>query len=209
MTISLSDTGKRYNRDWIFRRLTYQFSSGTSYAIIGPNGSGKSTLLQAISGALLINEGRIRYERNGEIIADDQMHRFLSFCAPYLELIEEMTATELLDFHQRFKPLIDGIDTTAALQLVGLGTAKNKQIRYFSSGMKQRLKLAQAFFSNTPLLLLDEPCTNLDKEGVALYQSLLSDFTKDRIVLIGSNVSVEYATCQEQLVISDYSSSAS
>ncbi|MFM7645654.1 MAG: ATP-binding cassette domain-containing protein [Sphingomonadales bacterium] len=204
MTISLSDTGKRYNRDWIFRRLTYQFCSGTSYAIVGPNGSGKSTLLQAISGALLINEGSIGYEQNGVPIADDRVHGYLSFCAPYLELIEEMTATELLDFHRQFKPLMPGIDTATALQLAGLGTTKNKQIRYFSSGMKQRLKLAQAFFSDTPLLLLDEPCTNLDKEGIALYQSLLNDFTKDRIVIIGSNVSAEYATCQAQLAIHDH-----
>jgi ABC-type multidrug transport system ATPase subunit len=204
MTISLSDTGKRFNRDWIFRHFTYQFLSGSSYAIVGPNGSGKSTLLQAISGALLINEGSIRFIENENPIADEQVHRSLSYCAPYLELIEEMTAKELLDFHQAFKPLMPGIDTTTALTMVGLAVAGQKQIRYFSSGMKQRLKLAQAFFSNTPVLLLDEPCTNLDKEGVALYRSLLDNYTKDRIVIISSNDPVEYAHCKVVIAIDDF-----
>ena len=204
MTISLSDTGKRFNRDWIFRHFTYQFLSGSSYAIVGPNGSGKSTLLQAISGALLINEGSIRFLENETPIADEQVHRSLSYCAPYLELIEEMTAKELLDFHQAFKPLMPGIDTTTALTMVGLAVAGQKQIRYFSSGMKQRLKLAQAFFSNTPVLLLDEPCTNLDKEGVALYRSLLDNHTKDRIVIISSNDPVEYAHCNVVIAIDDF-----
>lgn len=204
MTISLSNTGKRFNRDWIFRHLSYQFLSGSSYAIVGPNGSGKSTLLQTISGALLINEGSIRYHENETTIVDDQVHRFLSYCAPYLELIEEMTATELLDFHQQFKPLMNGIDTSAALGMVGLSTAGQKQIRHFSSGMKQRLKLAQAFFSATPVLLLDEPCTNLDKEGIALYQSLLDNYSKDRIVIISSNDPVEYAHCKSVIAIDDF-----
>jgi ABC-type multidrug transport system ATPase subunit len=128
-------------------------------------------------------------------------------CAPYLELIEEMTATELLDFHVQFKPFLVGIDTSAALAMVGLATARNKQIRYFSSGMKQRLKLAQAFFSDTPVLLLDEPCTNLDKEGITVYRSLLDNYTKERIVIISSNDPAEYTTCQARLVITDYSSS--
>lgn len=204
MTISLSDTGKRFNQDWIFRHLSYQFLSGSSYAIVGPNGSGKSTLLQAMSGALLVNEGSIRYQENEKTLADEQVHLSLSLCAPYLELIEEMTATELLDFHHQFKPLMPGIDTGTALEMVGLTAARNKQIRYFSSGMKQRLKLAQAFFSATPVLLLDEPCTNLDKEGIALYQSLLDRYTNDRLVVISSNDPVEYAGCKFVIAIDDF-----
>ena len=204
MTISLSDTGKRFNRDWIFRHLSYQFSSGSSYAIVGPNGSGKSTLLQAISGALLINEGSIGYELNGQPITDEKVHRHLSFCAPYLELIEEMTATELLRFHREFKPLLPGIDIENALELAGLAPAAQKQIRYFSSGMEQRLKLIQCFLSDAPVLLLDEPCTNLDKEGIALYRSLLEQYSTKRLVIISSNDPVEYAHCTAQISISDY-----
>lgn len=204
MTISLSDTGKRYNRDWIFRHLSYQFLSGNAYAITGSNGSGKSTLLQAISGSLLINEGSIRYEKDDTVISDENIYRYVSLCAPYLELIEEMTATELLDFQQAFKPFFPHFDTKKLLQIAGLEAAAQKQIRYFSSGMKQRLKLIQAFASDTPILLLDEPCTNLDQEGIALYQFLLQQHTDNRIVIISSNDPVEYAHCTARIAMGDY-----
>lgn len=205
MTISLSDLGKRFNRDWIFRRLTYEFSAGNSYALIGPNGSGKSTLLQVIGGALFFNEGTIRYTDTAQQeIKDELVFKQVAIAAPYLEFIEEMTGQELLDFHQTFKPFIKGKNSAAILHEVGLSDAAQKQIRYYSSGMKQRLKLAQSFFCDTPVLLLDEPCTNLDQNGIELYHRLLSLYTQNRIVIIASNDPVEYKFCQQQLLLSEY-----
>jgi len=205
MTISLSDLGKRFNRDWIFRGLTYKFSAGNSYALIGPNGSGKSTLLQVIGAALFFNEGTIRYTDSAlQEIKDELIYKQVSLAAPYLELIEEMTGQELLDFHQTFKPFIKGKNSLSILEEVGLSTAAQKQVRYYSSGMKQRLKLAQSFFCDTPVLLLDEPCTNLDQNGIELYHRLLSIYTTNRIVLIASNDPVEYKFCQEQLLLSEF-----
>ena len=204
MQITLSNTGKRFNREWIFRHCSYEFEQGKKYAITGPNGSGKSTLLQVIAGATIHNEGTIEYRNEQLEIDNGQHYSLLSIAAPYLELIEEMTAKEMLEFHARFKPLTAALDITAMLKIVGLEKAVDKQIRYFSSGMKQRLKLAQAFFSNTPVLLLDEPTTNLDADGIALYLSLINNYTKDRLVIVSSNVKQEYDFCEEVLEISDY-----
>ena len=161
MKITLTDAGKRFNRDWIFRHLGYEFLPRQHYAITGPNGSGKSTLLQVIAGAIAISEGDVGYSD----IPHEQAYRYLSLSAPYLDLVEEMTATEFLNFHHSFKPLLASLSIPDALDAVGLAGAARKQIRFFSSGMKQRLKLAQALFSATPVVLLDEPCTNLDAEG--------------------------------------------
>ena len=210
MTIFLSNTGKRYNREWIFRHCNYEFTSGKNYAITGPNGSGKSTLLQVIAGATLHNEGTIEYndlqsaKPSGRTMSNEQHYANISIAAPYLELIEEMTAKEMLVFHSKFKPLIQFLNIEEMLQIVGLEKAINKQIRYFSSGMKQRLKLAQAFFSNTPVLLLDEPTTNLDADGIALYQTLISNYTKDKLVIVSSNVKQEYDFCEEVIEIGSY-----
>jgi ABC-type multidrug transport system ATPase subunit len=204
MTISLSDTGKRFNREWIFRHFNYRFESGHAYAITGPNGSGKSTLLQAVSGATLINEGTITYENNGAVIADEKIFREVSLCAPYLELIEEMTATEFLEFHQGFKSFLPGLDIPLMLQLVELEKAAHKQIRYYSSGMKQRTKLAQCLLSDSAIVLLDEPCTNLDKEGINLYHRLVEQYCKDRVVIVSSNDPVEYSFCTSTVLITDY-----
>ena len=204
MTISLSDTGKRFNREWIFRKLNYQFKAGNSYAITGPNGSGKSTLLQIIGGAVTHSEGTISYNLDGKPLEPDAVYRQLSIAAPYLELIEEMTATEFLQFHQGFKPLLQGHSIPAILGEVGLEKAAHKQIRYFSSGMKQRLKLAQAIFSDCQLLLLDEPCTNLDAPGIGIYQTLISSYSNNRLIIVSSNDPQEYGFCTEILRIQDF-----
>lgn len=204
MTISLSNTGKRFNREWIFRHCSYTFASGKNYAITGPNGSGKSTLLQVIAGATLHNEGTIEYSDEQRTTPNEQHYTNISIAAPYLELIEEMTAKEMLQFHSKFKPLIQSLGIEEMLSIVGLENAINKQLRYFSSGMKQRLKLAQAFFSNTPVLLLDEPTTNLDADGIALYKILISNYAKDKLVIVSSNVKQEYDFCEEVIEIGKY-----
>lgn len=204
MQISLTNTGKRYNREWIFRHCSYVFNSGTSYAITGPNGSGKSTLLQVIAGATLHNEGTVEFHHSNRAISNEQHYTSISIAAPYLELIEEMTAGEMLQFHSSFKNLSPGMSHQDILAEAGLVKAVDKQIRYFSSGMKQRLKLALAFFSDTPVLLLDEPTTNLDADGIALYQKLVADCTKDKLVIVSSNVKQEYDFCEEIIAISNY-----
>src|SRR6185436_13644191 len=171
MKISLTNTGKRFNRDWIFRNVTYQFTSGTSYAITGPNGSGKSTLLQVIGGAIGQSEGKVEYES----VSAEEIYRHLAIAAPYLEVVEEMTVTEFLAFHGKFKSFLPGLTISQIIVLVGLEKAAHKQIRYYSSGMKQRVKLAQAIFSDVECLLLDEPCTNLDTAGYDLYNNLIEE----------------------------------
>lgn len=200
MKISLQDAGKRFNREWIFRHLNYQFETSGTYAITGSNGSGKSTLLQVIAGATMQSEGSIEYQVNGKF-AEDQ-YKYISIATPYLEVVEELTAMELLDFHKRFKPFT--LEPKYMLKQVSLDLAASKQIRYFSSGMKQRLKLAIAFFSNCPVLLLDEPTTNLDKEGIVLYHRLVREYTNDRLVIVCSNDEQEFDFCEHFINMRDY-----
>jgi ABC-type multidrug transport system ATPase subunit len=195
MKITLSDAGKRFNREWIFRHFNYQFYSSRAYAITGPNGSGKSTLLQFIAGALMPTEGKLSYNTPGgdEVL---EHYRVLSIAAPYLETIEEMTASEFFRFHSSFKPLLPGIRIPELLERIGLLAASEKQIRYYSSGMKQRIKLGQAFFSDTPVILFDEPTTNLDAPGAALYHELIREYCRDRLVIVSSNDPSEYSFCE-------------
>ncbi len=210
MKISLTDAGKRFNRDWIFRHLTYEFSAGQSYAIIGPNGSGKSTLLQVLSGAMQVNEGNIQFAVDSQqstvnsSIAFENVYRNISICAPYLEVVEEMTLIEFLDFHSGFKPFLSSITSEKIISILGLENAVNKQIRNYSSGMKQRVKLAQSIFSDVPVVLLDEPCTNLDETGVNLYKQLIEEYCKKRMVIVSSNDHHEYDFCNNRINITDW-----
>ena len=203
-TITLQNIGRRFNRDWIFRGIDHTFISGESYAILGSNGSGKSTLLAVLNGSLSPSTGIISYSFNDLSVEVDQVFQHISLAAPYLELIEEFSLSEMIDFHFKFKTYKPGINKAAIIELLSLPGSPNKLIRYFSSGMKQRLKLALAFCADTPVLMLDEPTSNLDAQGVDWYLNLVQQFAKDRLTIICSNQEPEYSFCTHKLNIADY-----
>jgi ABC-type multidrug transport system ATPase subunit len=198
--ISLIGAGKRFNKDWIFQSLNIEFEQGQHYALIGNNGSGKSTLLQVIAGFTNLSKGQIEWANADSQTIYDQ----ISIAAPYLDLVEELTTIEHFEFHAKFKSIINTLSVQEMIQMIGLENSKDKQIRYFSSGMKQRLKLALAIFSNAPILLLDEPCSNLDKEGFALYKKLIQQYAMHKLIIVGSNDPEEYAFCTQQINLMDY-----
>lgn len=186
----------------VLENFNYEFNSGNAYALLGGNGSGKSTLLQMLAGFLTPGKGKIQYYIQDRELEEAERFHHVSICAPYLELIEEFTLKEFFAYHFSFKK--KHLNTDDLLKYIGLYHARDKFIGHFSSGMKQRVKLAQAIFADTDLLLLDEPCTNLDEAGVQLYYKMLNEFTKSRLVIIASNDEQEYRYCNERISISDY-----
>ncbi len=204
MQIVLQNIGRRFNRDWIFRGVDYTFRMGESYAVLGPNGSGKSTLLSVLNGSLSPSMGSINYILQDKPVEAEEVFKQLSLAAPYLELIEEFTLFEMVDFHFKFKAYRQNLDRDAVIALLNMHDSRNKMIKYFSSGMKQRLKLALAFCSDTPMLMLDEPTSNLDKQGVDWYLGLVQQFALNRLTIICSNQEHEYSFCKQTLNISDY-----
>lgn len=205
MEITLNDIGRRYNNEWIFRHIDYYFESGKSYAILGHNGSGKSTLLKVLSASLTPSAGEIIYTNKGQKIGADEIYQLLSIAAPYMELIEELSLRELLDFHFKFKGYLTGFDKNRVVELLGLENALDKEIKFFSSGMRQRVKLVLACCSASDLVLLDEPTSNLDRAGEEWYLSLI-DLTKrqSRLFIICSNQEKEYRFCDESISITEF-----
>lgn len=204
MEITLNNIAKRYLYDWIFRNVNLRFEPNIRYAILGSNGSGKSTFLKVLSGHLSPTKGTIIYKKNTKEIDRDNIYKELSFASPYINLIEEFTLRETIQFHQQFKPFIHGLVMNDFLNLVQLEKAVDKQVRFFSSGMKQRLKLALAICSNTSFLLLDEPTATLDEKSVAWFHQLLEQYAKNRLIIIASNEERDVITCQERINILDY-----
>ncbi len=203
MTISLAKVGRRFNQEWIFRNLDYQFHQAEKYAILGPNGSGKSTLLSVLLGNLTPSEGTLSYHAGTDIPVEN-IYRSIGFAAPYLDLIEEFTLEETIRFHFQFKGFFSGMDAGSILDLLGLAKSQDKALKYFSSGMKQRTKLALACCSDAPILVLDEPTSNLDKQGMGWYLELIERFTANKLLIIGSNQEAEYAFCNHFVQLSDY-----
>ncbi len=205
MQIHLTAAAKRFNKEWIFSNLDSSFTTGQYYALIGNNGSGKSTLLQIIAGYIGLTKGQISWvDADGNAIDSTKIYQHISIASPYLELVEELTALEQIAFHQQFKSIHSALKPIEILEKIGLQKAAEKQIRNFSSGMKQRLKLALAIFDQSPILLLDEPCSNLDQEGIQTYHHLMQTYAMHKLVIVASNDTQEYHFCDQQLSLSDF-----
>jgi ABC-type multidrug transport system ATPase subunit len=204
MQISTKNLGKKFSNEWIFRNLNHTFQSGESYTFVGSNGSGKSTLLQVLSGYMPHSEGVIEYSIDTKKIEVDNFYKHLIIAAPYLELIEDFTLTELLEFHVKFKPLKNNLSIPEFIDFIELPKAKNKELKFFSSGMKQRVKLGLAFQSDCEILMLDEPTSNLDAQATDWYLRNVQEYSKNRLLFICSNQPAEYQFCKNILNIQDY-----
>lgn len=205
MKILLTNLSKRFNYEWIFRDINYTLETGNAYALTGANGSGKSTLLKIISGQLSPSSGTITYFKNEQIPVEN-IFEDVVFTAPYIDLIDDFTLLELLEFHFSFKKIINGQTVQQLIDLSGLSKHQNKTYRSFSSGMKQRVKLITTLMSDAPLVILDEPTTNLDSAGVEWYLQLVENTNTNRIIITGSNLEREYQYCNKIINISDYKS---
>lgn len=205
MNITLHNLGRRFNQEWIFRGIDYTFSSHNKYVVLGPNGSGKSTLIKVLTGQLTTSEGSIHFEDEGQEIHVDDIYRHVAVAAPYIELLEEFTLNELLDFHFKFKSYLPNFDKQKIISLLKFEKAANKVLKHYSSGMKQRVKLVLACCSDSKILFLDEPTSNMDIEGEKWYLDLIEKtHIDDRILIIGSNQEKEYAFCNKHIRITDY-----
>lgn len=205
MTINIDNAAKWYGPEIVFKNLTYNFQSGTQYAILGPNGSGKSTLLLVLGGYITPNQGTITYhDHDQRQVSIENIYQYIAIVAPYLELMEEFTLLEQVRFQQHFRSYIKGFDPEDIVEKIGLENHRNKEVRNLSSGMLQRLKLGLCLLSDAPILMMDEPLMNLDQKGQDWFQSLVDDYIGGRLVIVCSNRYEEYAFCQQQLVVTDF-----
>ncbi len=200
--ITLSDISKKFNKDVVFKDVTCTLNQNTSTAILGSNGTGKSTLLQIIAGYSIPTSGHIYTTIHNKPLAAEHYFKEVSFVAPYMDVIEEMTLLEFFTFHFSFKTT--AVPIQKIISYIGLEESTHKYIENFSSGMKQRVKLAQCLFATSSVALLDEPCSNLDTEGIALYHKMIKEFGKNKIIVVASNKEEEYSFCTSQIHLKNY-----
>lgn len=204
-SINLNGVAKKFQHKWIFRDISAILNRGDIVSVTGNNGSGKSTFLKILSGHLSPNKGDVIYFDGTEKKIDrDNIYEHLTFAAPYISLMSRLNLKENIDLYLKFKPLQNGLTTEGLIDLMQLKHAAHKELRFYSSGMQQRVKLAMAICADSSLLLLDEPTTNLDKEGMAWYTSVLKQFSQDRLIVIASNEERDFDLCNRSLSILDY-----
>ncbi len=203
--IKVTNAGKKFGREWIFRNISLEIKSGEKIVILGLNGSGKSTLLQALTGYLTLNEGELIYLNNQQKTEDEDQYKLISLASPYLELIEDFTLQEQIEHVSIYKPFLNGLTTEKVIELSGLSAHKIKFIKLFSSGMKQRLKLTLAILADAPILFLDEPTTNLDATVIKWYKDLIDNYAMNKTIVVCSNsIKDEYSFCDRVITMEDY-----
>ncbi len=196
MQVTLINAGKKYNNKWVFKGLSTSIEKGYRHAITGKNGSGKSTLIMMIAGYISPSKGSLQWSIEEHTLHVNDVYKHVSMASPYLELIEELTLEEMIRFHSKFKPCLQQLTVNDVINLSLLEASREKPVNQFSSGMKQRLKLILSIVSQSKIVLLDEPCSNLDADGILWYQQLLDRFCNNRTVVIASNHKAEeYPGC--------------
>ena len=203
--IKLSSAGKKFGREWIFRKVNLDIAAGQKIAILGLNGSGKSTLLQALTCYLTLNEGELTYSNNQEKIEEEKLYAYISLASPYLELVEDFTLQEQIEHAAIYKAFSNNLNTENIVELSGLAAHKDKYIKLFSSGMKQRLKLTLAILADAPILFLDEPTTNLDATVIDWYKNMIANYALHKTIVVCSNsIKDEYSFCDKVITMEDF-----
>lgn len=204
ISISAENLGKRFNREWIFRKLDYTFEPGHTYAITGANGSGKSTLLQVLWGQSPPSAGKVSFRQGDSVIPTADIFRHIAIATPYMDVVDEFTLEEQLRFHFRIRRSRENLSLDDMMERMYLTHARHKAIGHFSSGMRQRVKLALAFYTEADIVFLDEPGTNLDQQAFTWYRTQLAALPASALVLVASNNPEEYPTDARQLSIMGY-----
>jgi ABC-type multidrug transport system ATPase subunit len=205
--LQCKEISKRYNGKIIFKNVDIELAENSSLVITGKNGSGKSTLLKVISHLIRLDKGKITLEINGNKIAVDKFYTKIGLFAPYLNLYDELSAWENLDFFYDLK--VDKKEEKKEkikylLEKVGLYNRRDDLIRNYSSGMRQRLKLAYSVLNSPALLLMDEPRTNLDEQGISVVYEIAEEQKKNGILILATNEKEDTAICSTKLSIEDY-----
>lgn len=202
MEVHIDRISKRFATHWIFRDLSAVILPSSHVAITGPNGSGKSTLLKIIAGALYPTSGSISYKINGIGVSREDIFGKLVFAAPYVDMVEEMSLMEAMRFHLRFRSLIPEIpDINAFMAALQFEFDPDQPLHLMSSGMKQRLRIAFAVFTNSSLVLLDEPTVTLDDQGLEWFAGIIRAYSGTRTVVIASNQQTDLISCTSEIAL--------
>ena len=205
ITIQVTNVGKKFGREWIFRKVDLEIKPSEKIVILGLNGSGKSTLLQAMTGYLTLNEGSVAYSNNQQQTEDEQQYKLISLASPYLELVEDFTLQEQIEHAHIYKPFLNNLSIAQVIELSGLAAHKDKYIKLFSSGMRQRLKLTLAILADAPILFLDEPTTNLDATVIDWYKNMITTYAMHKTIIVCSNsIKDEYAFCERIITMENF-----
>ncbi len=207
LSLTSENLSKSYSGRTIFKGMNFSLSMGQSAVITGRNGSGKSTLVKIITGIISASSGIIKISLEGKETPPSEMKGNIGFLSPYLNLYDELTGIENLVFFRKLKG-DQGADSVEELKqlldMVGLYSRRNDEVKAYSSGMKQKLKIAFALIGSPLLLVLDEPRSNLDKDGINVIERISHEQKSKGILIIATNDEDDLKLCDRRINIEDH-----
>ena len=188
MQLIAENIAKSFGNSIIFKRINLEVSNGQCVGIVGPNGSGKTTLIRVLSRLISPTRGQVFYRLNGAEMSREESFKYIGLVGPYLELYQDLTAMENLNFFARVRGLTEYVSKIdALLEQFGLINRKNDPVKAYSSGMKQRLKYIFALMHEPEILFIDEPRANLDEEGIRTVYQVIEEKKKQSIIILATN----------------------
>jgi heme exporter protein A len=188
MKLCAENLTKNFDEKTIFKNLSFKAESGSGLAVLGPNGSGKTTLMRILSHLILPTSGTIHYSENEKTISPEHLFQHIGFLGPYLELYQDLSAMENLQFFSKIRGLHNFTPRIFHLmEQFGLKGREEDLVKTYSSGMKQRLKYVFALLHEPQILFVDEPRSNLDEEGIGLVYEVLNAYKKDHLLIMATN----------------------
>jgi ABC-type multidrug transport system ATPase subunit len=197
LRVYLYDIAKRYEQQFILKSLDRKYEAGEIYGLAGPNGAGKSTLMKIISGYLNYSSGKLEYWNGEQLVQRNEVYTEVSYVAPYMAVTDEFSLEEMFVFQQRFKAFRQRMLFSEFLDTIELKNQGSKPIKYYSSGMQQKIKLGLSILADSSLLLIDEPTSYLDSTAKAWFLEILGKNKSDRTVIIASNDVEDFFYCTE------------
>jgi heme exporter protein A len=201
--LEVSSLKKIFDRKIIFKDVDFTLNTFDSIAITGKNGSGKSTLIKILANVFTQTTGQVTLTIDGKNIEKQYYYKYIGFVSPYLNLYDEFTGYENLKIIAEIRGLAE-TNIEPVLKRVGLWERRNDLLKIYSSGMKQRLKIAFSIIHEPEILLFDEPTSNLDAEGVRLIDSIAEEYKNRSILIIATNDEHERSLCDKEINLNNY-----
>jgi heme exporter protein A len=196
LKLIISNLSHSFDEREVFKSINFAFD-GARLAVTGQNGSGKSTLLKIMTGLLTPTGGEFAFEIDGVKLDHDSIRDFAGLAAPDINLYNELTVRENLRFLAAARGCKCNISNV--LSEVGLLDRENDPIGDLSTGLRRRACIAAALLHDPSILLLDEPSTNLDENGIEMLHEVIERQSQKGIVVLATNDPNEAALCDERL----------
>jgi heme exporter protein A len=198
ISLEITNIRKEFDLRPVLKNISFSLNKGDSLAITGRNGSGKSTLIKILSSILFQTSGKVDLSIDSKPVARENYYKYIGLVSPYLNLYDEFTGYENLKLVTGIRGLPES-SMDEVLKRVGLFGRRHDLLKIYSSGMKQRLKIAFSIIHSPKVLLLDEPTSNLDAEGIKLVEEIASEYKLQSILIIATNDQHERTLCEKEL----------